>query len=147
MTTKLNRLSIAVMNAVAQMHLYPVKVQVRSVIEALPVTLPAPKPAPAPLQLIAKPERKPPVKLEANTGAVSTATAGLATVQSLTAEAKRAKARSAIYEVGRIKIEARYTKHSDEMSYFIGGWPCYAEDVHELLAEVHSGRGTGGMQV
>jgi hypothetical protein len=84
-------------------------------------------------------------ELEAHAEVVSTATAGLVTVESLTAEARTARSRRALYQVGRVDIEVRYYKEDDSTEYRIQGWPCYAEDVDNVLAEIHSGRGVRGL--
>jgi hypothetical protein len=81
--------------------------------------------------------------LSARTVAESTASAGLVTVESLTADARRLKGRPAVYQRGRIRIEARYDRRADTTEFSVGGWPCPVDHLANVFDEIHSGRPTG----
>lgn len=83
--------------------------------------------------------------LAANAVAESTACAGLVTLESLTADARRLKGRAAVYQRGRVRIEARYDKRADTTTYRVGGWPCAVEDLSHVFARIHSGQPLTGL--
>jgi hypothetical protein len=92
-------------------------------------------------------EAKPRERLEAHAKQESKAVAGLETLQSLTTRAIKAKARSAVFKAGRVKIEAKYSKADSEVTYFVNEWPRHPEFVEMLLERIHSGVGTGNLLI